>query len=513
MSNGLLEEFTNILKRESQQLSIPKDIEPYLVCYCIIVSDLYSFNPLSVKQYNDAMISSCWGKIERTIKFLTMLRSETRLIVNDILRGRSRVGYNNISNNRQVDVVVSMTRTPKTLLDTRTQLLESTKGNTIITDLHKKDTELYYDKGTVFRSLMMSILHHTSIGCHFIINPLPVQCTHTMLSYIASKGMVVNEMCLTCGLKGPSNIIVVIDSKCIEYHDDQCMDPILYTDNCCCLDPLVAEELQTLLTSYKYATPMSISVECNIDTSPQVYISSIDQSRQIIRIGTVRSNKELVHIWMVRPTINFTSYIIRHDSGTIQNILTNIRLACSAHRLFTHEELKIQLESATEITINGTMAHYYVSKLGLNATLGRVSLGGSTIRLQQIKDYKTIPNVIDIGINMDILKCLVPQAVTGSFIAEHKGNSVSVKYVTDSIRGSGPSFTLGCNGGVQYLGSPRSIYTLMANVFNTIQSRMASPEFLSLISTSRSMTSYMYPSGITRSASHRSTLPLIVSRE
>jgi hypothetical protein len=130
--------------------------------------------------------------------------------------------------------------------------------------------------------LLLPLLHHTNIGCHFITNPSSIQCSHTMLPY----------------------------------HDDQCMNPILYTDNCCCLDPLVASELQTLLTSYEYSTPMSTSVECDIGTSPQLHITSIDQSRQVIRIGTVRSANNLIHIWMVRPTIDFSNYIIRHDPHT-----------------------------------------------------------------------------------------------------------------------------------------------------------------------------------------------------
>ncbi len=156
--------------------------------------------------------------------------------------------------------------------------------------------------------------------------------------------------------------------------------------------------------------------------------------------------------------------------------------------------------------------NWWIIKLFLKRN-SRVSLGGSTLRVQQVKDYKTVPNVINIVIDVDILKCLITQGVIGSFIAEHKSNSVSVKYVTDYITGSGPSFTLGCNGGVQYLGSPNCIHTLMIHVFNRIQCRMASREFLSLISTGAVMTKYIYPSGITRSRSHRSSLPLIVLRE
>jgi hypothetical protein len=203
---------------------------------------------------------------------------------------------------------------------------------------------------------MRCILDHTNIGCHFITNPSSVQCSHTMLPYIDSDSILVNKVCLTCVLEGSSYIIITIVSKHIEYHDDQCMNPILYTDNCCCLDPLVASELQTLLTSYEYSTPMSTSVECDIGTSPQLHITSIDQSRQVIRIGTVRSANDLIHIWMVRPTINFSNYIIRHDPHTIRDMMTCMLLVCSTHRVFSSEELNIQLHSPGEITINGTMA-------------------------------------------------------------------------------------------------------------------------------------------------------------
>jgi hypothetical protein len=49
--------------------------------------------------------------------------------------------------------------------------------------------------------------------------------------------------------------------------------------------------------------------------------------------------------------------------------------------------IKCPVDKPDIVEISGTMAHYYMPKLGMQSKMKQVSLGGSIIRVHQVRDF------------------------------------------------------------------------------------------------------------------------------
>ena len=151
------------------------------------------------------------------------------------------------------------------------------------------------------------------------------------------------------------------------------------------------------------------------------------------------------------------------------------------------------------------MAHYYVEKCAINARMSQVSLGGSTLRIQLIKNYCANPQVTDVCVDMQILTSLFPSN-SGALKVQHRAHSVYLKYDMDLSLGSGPSMIFGCNGGMQWMGSPHHIRESLSAIMRVANNSLRGKAFLEAISRSREMVRYIYPGGIPRITSNGTTI-------
>ena len=121
----------------------------------------------------------------------------------------------------------------------------------------------------------------------------------------------------------PYNILLKTGECWTELHEDQSMNPILYLDTCAQLDRTVEEQLHRLLTFYGYSTSLPIRIPmCDSEDTTVRRVEVIRQSRQCMSIGSLLCNEELIRVWMVRPTMNYATYVVK-VSERMRNTVAN----------------------------------------------------------------------------------------------------------------------------------------------------------------------------------------------
>jgi hypothetical protein len=421
-------------------------------------------------------------------------------LCHQLLKGRGYDGYKQISDSRGSDVIVSMTKTPHSALEGRDRILNLVHGSKVVTNITSPSHVVRSQYPMAFRSLYMCVISGSDIDARWVQPVAAKQCSGTSTPFIYPNCTGVGYMSPTFGMESPCNILMRSGDVWTELHDDQSVNPILYMDNCGYLDPIVEGQMQRLLRPYGYVTPLSMSLDgptlpCVTSDQPVI----IRQSRQCISIGCVNTKDELVRLWMVRPTINYSTYIVTTTESkrdiTMSMYMSRFRLVGN----YSGTELNIRQskDSPCEILVSGTMAHYYIHKTGIEARIHHVSLGGSTLRVHQVRDFNTSPKVVDICMNMGILRSITAGARTG-LLVEASSKSVKLKYHTNAALGQGPSLILGCNGGFQWTGNPTSMSESLHVMFALMSFNIKQVPFANSIAHSRVMTKYVYPSGVPR---------------
>lgn len=503
-THGFLEHFIAVLIRESKTLRVPTPPKTHILCLCILCCKTYCFNSSTVTAYNDTMVGLCWQRIERSVRYMIMSYGMSESLSYALLKGRSYEAYRSISNIRDSEVIVSMTKTPHSVLNSRQSLIESTAGGRVITSIVYGDLNTKFLGPRVYRSLYQCIASHANLGDVSHGNPIPVECNDSKVPFIYSDCKRLGTMSVKHGLDRPSNILLKTDMVWTELHDDQPMSPLGYIDNSAHLDPLVESEFMEVMRMYGYNTSTSLLANTTLPImleSDEYYI--IKQSRQCLSFGSIMNNTELIRVWMVRPTINYSTYVVEVNTG---NRFTIANQYVSRFRSLTNygpDDLSIEcpLDEPNHIVISGTMAHYHILKTGIKAKMKNVSLGGSVIRVHQIKDFTSSPKVVDICINMSILKSLARGSRT-DITPEIFNNYVKFKYHTNKAKGLGPTLIIGRNGGFQWTGSPSNIAESMLALFAFMSSNIRTKSFIEAVSASSCMIKYIYPSGVARTKSN-----------
>ncbi len=511
-NHGFLPNVLMVLKRQSVTLQIPNTIKSHILCLCIIVSKTYSFNSTTSPQYNDAMIYSCWQRIERSIKYLELTHAIDAHLFKQLLMGRSSDAYKSIADARDSDSVVCMTKIPKMILLERDRILDLTHGLKVETTIIYKSLMTRFTSLRVYRSIYQCVTSDSNIGDVWTLFITPKESNDTKVPFMYPDCLCVGYMSPECGMESQCNILMRTGDSWTELYDEESVDPLLYIDNSGCLDPLVESEFCTLLGYYGYKTPLyirSMVPACDSVVGTEELV--IQQSRQCISIGSVQSVTELIRVWMVRPTINYSSYIITATVATRDSVacICANRLRSLANYNSVELAIKCPVDKPDIIEISGTMSHYYMPKVGIESRMKHVSLGGSVIRVHQVKDFNTSPKVVDICMNMGILTSLVSGMRLGLDI-EITPKCIRLKYHTGTSFGLGPSLMIGCNGDFQWLGNPIHIVDSLSAMFAFMNKNIKTSQFVDAISKSTIIQRYVYPMGIPR---HKQSSRLQITRE
>jgi len=421
----------------------------------------------------------------------------TRLY-NNIVKGRTCSGYNLIAQSRQYDTAVSLTKTSTKVLSLRQRHIHSNVGSSVLTTITCPSSSNKCTAPQTYKSIYECVTVHANIGGVCSDNPNPVGTGQNNVPFIYNDCKRVGYMSVEHGLDRPSNIVLRTDSVWTELHDEQVMDPLVYLDNCVHLDPVVEAQFENLLKCYSYGRELTQRLLGGVSTgSAGLQCPIIKQGRQCISIGSVANSDELVRVWMVRPTINYSSYTLKTDVR-LRLALANdcsVKFKSLPNYSANHVTIRCPTDEPTQVVISGTMAHYYILSTGVDAEIAHVSIGGSVLRVHQIKDFTTSPRVSDICINMRILSALVEQPNNTMTVSTHN-NHIQIKYHTNFSDGYGPSLSIGCNGGFQWSGSPKNISESLLSMFLLFNKNIGKGSFVDAISASNYMARYIYPSGV-----------------
>ena len=111
----------------------------------------------------------------------------------------------------------------------------------------------------------------------------------------------------------------------------------------------------------------------------------------------------------------------------------------------------------------------------MHLNMKHVSMGGSVLRVHQVRGFTKSPKIVDVCMNIDILRALT-HTHSSSLDVELSARSVTLKYWTSRSLRAGPSLVLGENGGFQWHGAPK--------------------EISESLSESKYMVKYIYPTGV-----------------
>ena len=497
-ASQFLSHFIAVLTKESNTLQVPNNINRCILCMCVLVCKTYSFNPTNVKEYSDTMISCCWQRIERCVTRMRESYGMGQDLCNQLLKHRSSVAYSSIATARGLSNMVSLTTTPHSVLTRRDEIIQGTIGSLVQTSMSHQNARLTFRNPTVYRSLYECIMCHIKHSVRWYSKAVPVEGEPLTTPFLYDDCETLGYMSPKLGMNIPCNVLLRTGNCWTELHDDQSVNPILYLDTCAELDTTIESELHRLLRCYDYDTPLSMELcmDAAVNDQPEG-VQIIRQPRQCMSIGSIIYNEELIRVWMVRPTINYTTYAIKTTERMRDTHANACALKFRSVGNYEFHELSIQSPASEPdvVLISGTMAHYYINTCNIDARIRHASIGGSLLRVHQIRDFDRSPKVTDICMNMGILRSLTSNKHR-SMTIEIDTRCVRIKYHTSRSLGTGPCLIIGENGGFQWLGNPSDISESLSSMFAFMNSNMRGSDFMRAIAASRCMIKYVYPSGI-----------------
>jgi len=173
----------------------------------------------------------------------------SEFLCNQILKYRSHEGYESIANVRGVNNSISLTKTPQSVLNKRSELIESTRGLQIETSI-AMNLQLTFTNPMVFRSLWNCIMPNIPTTINQRSKPSPVQGEQLTTPFMYDDCKTWDYMSPNLGMDKPCNILLYTEFHWVELYEDQSINPIVHLDSCCVLDQIVEQQFATLLSYY-----------------------------------------------------------------------------------------------------------------------------------------------------------------------------------------------------------------------------------------------------------------------
>jgi len=310
----------------------------------------------------------------------------------------------------------------------------------------------------------------------------PVDCAHGRVPCIDIHGYSSHGVCIDCGTCSPCNTIIRVNDIAIELHDEQSCSPCLYLDNCLTLPSVLLDEV-SYLRQMSDMSPIVVSPGTFLITPDELALDvPIYQSHECVVVGSITNGIETIVVSCVRPTINYCTYKMTCNISVISSTITTILKQASSFRQYTNTEFRVDTVKPhrDEIQISGTMAHYYVMQLGLDAVMTHVSMGGSTLMIHHIDHYETNDPLTVIVPHIGIIHALAPDP-SEVWHVEMDITSVLMKYMTNRTTVTGPSLTLGQHGEMQWMGKPDDYSVSMRTALIHMSNKMKSVKFVNSI--------------------------------
>jgi hypothetical protein len=229
-THRLLPQLLMVLQRESMSLQIPNTIKSHILCLYIIVSKTYSFNPTTSPQHNDVMIYSCWQRIE-CVRYLEGTYGMSSHLSRQLLLGRTCNGCKSIADARGCDCVVSMTKTPKTILLQRDRILNLAHGSQMDITIECDSPMTKFMSIRVYRSIYQCMVSGSNIGDIWVRSITPKECNDTKVPFMYPDCHTIGHMSPQLGMESPCNILMRTGDSWSELHDEQSVDPLVYIYN------------------------------------------------------------------------------------------------------------------------------------------------------------------------------------------------------------------------------------------------------------------------------------------
>lgn len=492
----MCKEILQSFRSRGHKCHVPKTNDPGLMCTLILCVPLYGANEDSLPGYNNTMISSLWNCICLTLDVMVLSGKITREYADSLLKGRTGSGFELTT--RKSDRTLSMTATSPMLLEARQTLLlsKSVPGNTSM------DEPRVTGRSTtqVYSCLSVCILDALKVTPIIFSRPTKVECTHNQYPCVVLHDASISSVCLQCGMTGPCSILIDVGARylCFEYEQSTC--PERFMDLASELPSVVEMRLNDFMSYRQSPQPFCCSVQLDLK-------KSIVHCRKQIMWTRVDCPGVSYIISMVRPTLNFCTYrllvadIVPGDpSASIMTLCFEMQKI----RGFDKYQLRVQIDVSdpSYILMSGVLAHWYAARIAYRSIIVSCSLGSSVIQVHRISHR----SVDRLSVSIDLIRVLVgPSGIREHCIVTHRKRKTVVKFPHPGDRDKGPSLTLGCNGGFQWIGNPMDISRTLAEFASLVEEAASRQEFIGCISRLSTIQGALYPSGISRAHDSEAT--------
>jgi hypothetical protein len=322
--------------------------------------------------------------------------------------------------------------------------------------------------------------------------PCGIKCSHTETRMVTSVNNSVQfTLCMECGIRYSGAGYIHLTHQIAVLCDEQFSNPKIVFDR------NMYFPKDALIQWNKFTQGLSSSMQSPLNIS----------HRGCILIGSITTDKRVYCIWFIRPTVSYSIWSYVAAYGKVLDLKNVVSKAYAQWRPYSKDEISISICNKSThplVQVKGNLACLYHDMVRIHSNqisyCSTVSFAQTSLRIQTIEYNNGTVNIRDVALSEELIHSLLPQPSNDSSarraVVSHAAKHVSIKVPRGT--GGGASITIGCNGGMQYLGRMDQtciVYTIFCNI---VRQGMQTMEFKGHLSKAQYMTSSSFPNGIQR---------------
>lgn len=500
----------DILSQLISKRSLTDDYDRTEVCIIMLLCRSYSLNAGTFHSYNNDMIHAMWNCIDMISQHRVMsLHAAEAKIFKELVGSRSAAGFRSLHMRTHNDSMIRRTKTSQSALNSRTAHIQSREGDTVT--LSSNCSQIEYKSLYICRSyesmirLVLNLVYplrslyniHSSCECTDKIDAIDITDSCINVPFCIEHGHCRGRVChVPCD-------ITMTDTHSLILVDDQVMNPMYYYDSPVFMPTEIGNHINRWMKNEGYAIPFHMMQE------------KMQRGRECIVYSQIRMERETIILWSIRPTLNFCTILVRCHTGAIRTEISAMRRAVfnsicpydpSESLVFTMNENADLDDDISEICVRGPACPYLLppySPAREDMRVVSVSIGSCTFQISVISsDYETERMVIPLCPNANLIHILCNRNdnVKGNemYIHSQNRNKVTIHNTKRTGEFSGSSMCLGCNGGMQWMGSPSDFPRTFSYFCRVIEANSKLPGFIRVIRQLKIMNQPIYPAGESR---------------
>ena len=504
--------FASVLNIHLDKVRGDYKTDKLILCFLILCCKSYSFNHRNVPMYTDNEIHALWRAMSTCQECLIR---QVSYVPHSLFHGRNATSFETwFLRNRSSYIDTRGSNKNHAELSKRNDRLKSTNELRVVGSIGHLVTSREYSCHTSYADLVLWLCNYTDgqIG-HWNSRPL-CGCTDT----IQCENVESDEKCTVCSVHGASGtcryVIYKARDTLILLKATQCVYIARHLDRYFPMPHQIRSEIQKMFEFLGYKPIVNIRLQHHnvkiMSTDPHSKGVKVEEARQCICLGCIDTSDGSVVSWMIRPTINYAHAVFSCNADVLNSVIAEMRRYASraSHAPLMKSQLEFKEtrmpDGTTLVKVTGPLCTYVAdSPIGkrVGLRLSSLAMGASTLNITVVRSthdgHHIMPVLMNIRLIYAITSCT--SKISENIVCTRERNKVVVRFLRN-VNGhmTGPSLTLGVNGGVQWIGNPNSLASSFTDFIRCVSESMKESEFINVVELSNIGTMTEYPAGVTR---------------